>query len=290
MSRPPLPLQILAASIAVTAFLAGAAFAASPTLDRIQQEGVIKLGYRNGAAPFSFSDREGRIRGYSAELCLRIAAAIQKQLGMQALKIDWIPVDAANRLDAVASGKVDAECGTTTITLSRMEKVDFSLPIFIDGGSVLVRTRAKLARLVQLKGKKIGVIAGTTTEQALTGTLSTLDLPATLVPVKDGSEGLAQLVAGKIDAYAGDRIVLASLRQRSTAPAALELMKEDFSYEPYGIVVRRDDPDFRLAVNRGLTAIYRHGEIDAIFQRWLAPLGQPGPLLHSMYYLSTVPE
>lgn len=287
MPRPLFPLGLLAV---LSAFVAGAALAAGPTLDRIKRDGVVKFGYRAGAAPFSFADREGRVRGYSVELCTRIAATIQKTLGLDTLKVEWLPVDAANRLDAVASGRVDAECGTTTITLARMEKVDFSLPIFVDGGSALVRARAQLAALKDLKGKKVGVIPGTTTEQVLATALSSLEAPATLVPVKDGFEGLAQLEAGKIDAYASDRIVLAGLRQRSTTPAALALLEQDYSYEPYGIVVRRDDPDFRLAVNRGLTAIYRRGEIDAIFQRWLAPLGQPGPLLHSMFYLSTVPE
>ena len=106
--------------------------------------GAITFGYRDGAAPFSFDDRDGRVRGYSAELCAAVAAGIQQALKLPALKIVWQPVDAATRIDSVASGRADAECGTTTITLSRMERVDFSLPIFVDGGSALVRTGSKI--------------------------------------------------------------------------------------------------------------------------------------------------
>src|SRR5262245_8118493 len=122
--------------LACVAFAAAAAAGPSRTLDRIKEEGTIHLGYRAGAAPFSFSERNGVVRGYSVDLSTRIAAILQKQLGLSKLSIDWTPVDASDRFEAVVSGKVDIECGTTTIALSRMERVDFSVPIFVDGGSV----------------------------------------------------------------------------------------------------------------------------------------------------------
>lgn len=266
------------------------AAAASPTLDRIKERGAIVLSYRNGAPPFSFKDREGRVRGYSVELCMRVAAAIQKELSIPELKIDWVSVEAATRLEAVASGKVDVDCGTTTITLSRMQIVDFSVPIFVDGGGVLTRAKKKATRMADLKGKRIAVIAGTTTEQALVGALNALTAPAVLVPVTNAGEGMALLNDGKVDGYAGDRIVLANLKLRSPNPGALAFVTGDFSYEPYGLVVRRDDPDFKLAVNRTLVNLYRTGDIDTIFQRWLGALGRPGTLLHAMFYLNTLPE
>ena len=111
-----------------------------------------------------------------------------------------------------------------------------------------------------------------------------------LVPVADAAAGLAQLASGKVDGYAGDRIVLVSLRAGSADPAKLAVLDSDFSFEPYALVVRRDDPDFRLAVNRALVEIYRSGDIDDIFFRWSGALGRPGPLLHSMFYLNTLPE
>jgi glutamate/aspartate transport system substrate-binding protein len=110
------------------------------------------------------------------------------------------------------------------------------------------------------------------------------------VPVKDGAEGVALLAQGKVDGFAGDRIVLIGLRSTAAEPEKLKLLDSDFSFEPYALVMRRDDPDFRLAVNRALVELYRSGDIDPIFHRWLGGLGQPGPLLNAMFYLSTLPE
>ncbi len=281
---------VVALGVACAMLVPTPAQAASTTLDRIRQTGAITFGYREGAPPFSYRDREGRVRGYSVELCVRVATSVQKALGLAALKIEWLPVDASTRLDAVTSGKVDAVCGTTTITLSRMELVDFSLPIFVDGGGVLVRAKSKLARLADLKGRKIAVIGGTTTEQALVDGLNALGAPAVLVPVKSRAEGIALLTQAKVDGYASDRVVLADLRLRAPNPRALTFVAGDFSYEPYALVLPRDDPDFRLAVNRALANLYRTGDIDGIFQRWLGALGQPGPLLHAMFYLNALPE
>lgn len=261
-----------------------------PTLARIKAEATIHLGYRTGAAPFSFKERDGRVRGYSAELCTHIAAALQKRLSLPALKVQWVPLDADTRLEAVASGRVDIECGTTTISLSRYEKVDFSLPIFIDGGSVMVQESAKIERFADLAGKAIAVIPGTTTERGLKRQLEVMGAKATLVAVKDGAQGVRLLTSGKVDAYASDRIVLIGLRSTASEPEKLKLLDSDFSFEPYALVVRRDDPDFRLAVNRALVEIYRSGEIDPIFHRWLGGLGEPSPLLNAMFYLSTLPE
>jgi len=269
---------------------AAAQAAGSSTLERIRSEGSIRLGYRAGAAPFSFKERDGSVRGYSVEICTRVAASIQKQLGMSALKIEWTPVDAADRLDAVAKGRIDIECGTTTISLSRYEKVDFSLPIFVDGGSVLSAAASKLERFADLASHKIAFIPGTTTEKALKRQFGVIGAKADLVPVKDSLEGLALLTAGKVDGYASDRLVLVALRATSADPSRWQLLDTDFSFEPYALVVRRDDPDFRLAVNRGLVDLYGSGEIDPIFYRWLANLGQPGPLLNAMFYLNTLPQ
>jgi len=290
MRKHILYLAALVAFGAAYASVAPEAAAASPTLDRIKETGKMTFSYRNAAVPFSYKDREGRVRGYSVDLCLRVAAAVQKQLSIQELKIEWVSVEADTRLEAVASGKVDADCGTTTITLARMQTVDFSVPIFVDGGGVLIRAKKKATKLADLKDKRIAVIPGTTTEQALVSALNALAAPATLVPVTNSTEGMALLNDGKADGYAGDRIVLANLKLRSPNPGALAFVTGDFSYEPYALVVRRDDPDFKLLVNRTLVNLYRTGDIDPIFQRWLGALGRPGTLLHAMFYLNTLPE
>jgi ABC-type amino acid transport substrate-binding protein len=290
MRRFPLLLAAAALVCAAISWARPAAAAESPILDRIKRTGTVTFAYREHAAPFSFRVRANDVRGYSVELCNRVAASLQKELKLPALKIEWVPVNAANRLTTVAGGKADIECGTTTITLSRMQMVDFSVPIFVDGGSVLVGAKSKIAGLADLKGRRVAVIGATTTERSLRRALELVGASATLVVVKDAEEGLRQLLSGAVDGYAGDRIVLAGLRAGAPAGSDLELINADFSYEPYALVVPRYDPDFRLAVNTALVTLYRSGDIDTIFQRWLGGLGRPGPLLHSMFYLNTLPE
>ncbi len=283
-------LVALAGGLALLPPSAAAGAPASPTLDRIRHTGTITFAYREGAAPFSFKEHGNKVHGYSAELCERVAAAIQKELALPALKIVWLPVDSASRIAAVATGKADTECGTTSVTLSRMQSVDFSLPIYVDGGSILVRSASKLAHLADFRGKKIAVQPATTTERALRRALDALGASATLVPVKDSDAGMSLLSRGGVDGYASDRVLLAGLRIAAPNGADYTLIDGDFSVEPYALVVPRNDAEYRLAVNRALVALFRSGEIDAIFQRWLGGLGQPGPLLHALFYLNTLPE
>jgi len=264
--------------------------AASPTLDRIKRTGVVTFAYREEAAPFSFRDRGGVVRGYSVELCDRVAAAIQKQLGLASLRVEWMPVDASTRIGAVATGKADAVCGTTTVTLSRMQSVDFSLPIFVDGGSVLVHTKSKIAQLKDFDGRKIAVTGNTTTERSLRHALDAVGAKTSFVTVKDSAEGMALLARKEVDGYAGDRVVLLGLRLASRDPTDYVFINGDFSVEPYALALPRNDAEFRLAVNRALVGLFRSGEIDPIFQRWLAGLGQPGPLLHALFYLNNLQD
>jgi polar amino acid transport system substrate-binding protein/glutamate/aspartate transport system substrate-binding protein len=272
---------LLATLVATSAF-------AATTLERIRDRQAIVCAYRDGAAPFSFKARDGRVRGYTAELCTRVAEAIERELRLPPLAVKWVAVDAADRNDAIASGRADAECGTTTVTLSRMERVDFSIPIFVDGGALAVLAQSPVRRVADLDGRRVAVIAGTTTERALTAALGVAGAKATVVPVAKPDEGAAALRDGRVDAYAGDRLVLTQIMLRSGD--AVAVLPDDFSLEPYAIMIRRDDADFRLAVNRALVALYKRGDIDAVFQRWLAPLGKPSPLLNAMFYLNALPD
>lgn len=273
------------------AAVAGQALAASPTLDRIKATGTITFGYRDAAAPFSAKQRNGAVRGYSVELCEKVAAAVGRTLGLPNLKVVWKPVDSEARITDVVERRIDAECGSTTITLSRMERVDFSLPIFVDGGSALVKAgREAPTSISGLAGKRVAVMPATTTEAALRKALSVTGVAATLVTVKDPADGLAQLLAGQVDAYASDRLLLVRLAADSGKGDALTLLDSDFSFEPYALVLPRDDPDFRLIVNRTLVGLYKSGEIDPIFIRWLGSYGSPSALLNAMFYLNALPE
>ncbi|HEY7165542.1 MAG TPA: amino acid ABC transporter substrate-binding protein [Candidatus Binatia bacterium] len=259
------------------------------TLKKIKDSGTFNLGYLASAPPFSFPGPDKRPVGYSIDLCTRVASQVQKQLGTN-LKLNWVQVTTDNRLDMVASGKVDIECGTTTATLTRQERVDFSLMTFVDGGSLLTKSDFKPRSTAELADKRIAVIPGTTTETALTKFLKEEFVTVKIVPVKNHVEGLQALEKGSADAFASDRGILIGLAVTSKDPSAFALANSSFSYEPYGFMVRRDDSAFRLAVNRGLAALYRSGDIAEIYDRWFGALGKPSAALLSMYLLNGIPE
>jgi ABC-type amino acid transport substrate-binding protein len=170
-----------------------------------------------------------------------------------------------------------------------MEKFDFSNLIFVDGGAVLVLAESTNGRLSDFAGKTVGVVAGTTTEQSLKSALKDKLIEAKVVAVKDEAEAMAALHAAKIDGYAADRVKLVGLVAIGKSDAKYRLVQDEFSFEPYALMMRRD-PDFRLAVNRGLSQVYRSGAIGEIYDRWLAPLGKAGPLLQMMFILNATPE
>jgi ABC-type amino acid transport substrate-binding protein len=276
-------LTVLAASPATGQDLQG-------TLKKISDTKTINIGYRETAVPFSFVGADKQPAGYTVDLCRRVAGGIQQQLKLADLKINWVMVTSENRIQMVANGTVDIECGTTTHTLSRSEQVDFSLMTFVDGGTFLVRTEGKIASISDLSGKKVGVIPSTTTATALNDALQRSFTTVQIVPVKDHADGLAALERGAVDAYASDRTLLIGLAVTSKDPSKLMLSDQGFSYEPYGLVVRRNDSAFRLAVNRVLANIYRGAQIVEIYNRWFGAFGRPSTLLQIMYLLNAIPE
>jgi glutamate/aspartate transport system substrate-binding protein len=259
------------------------------TLKKIKASGTLTIGYQESAPPFSFPGPDKRPVGYSIDLCTHVAGVIQQQLGVN-LKLDWVPVTAENRIDMVVQGKVDIECSTTTASLSRQEKVDFSLTTFVDGGSLLANADTKILSLPDLAGKRIAVISGTTTETALTKFLKEEFVTVELVRVKNHVEGLAAVEKGSAEAFASDRGILMGLAVTSKDPTRFAIANVLFSYEPYGFMVRRNDASFRLAVNRALAGLYRSGGIIPIYERWFSGFGKPSEAILSMYLLNGLPE
>jgi ABC-type amino acid transport substrate-binding protein len=260
------------------------------TLDKIKATNTITMGYREASMPFSFRGDEAKPMGYSVDLCTRVALGIQQQLGLTDLKINWVVVTPANRLDMVAHGNIDLECGSTTNTLARQERVDFSYMTFVDGGSLLVTETANITRLSDVAGKRIAVIPGTTTEKVMAEELQKANITVQIVQVKEHSDGLAALENGSADAYASDKVILIGLALSSKDPTKLMLANQYFSYEPYGLMMRRDDADFRLAVNRVLARVYRTREIVAIYERWFGTFDRTSNLLQAMYLLHSLPD
>lgn len=260
------------------------------TLKKIKDSSTMNLGYLADAPPFSFLGPDKKPTGYSVELCTRIAGSIQKQLNVN-LKLNWVELTAENRISMVEQGKVDIECGTTTTSLSRYEKVDFSLMTYVDGGTLLTLANSPLRSLTDLSGKKIAVITGTTTETALAKFLKEQFVTAVqLVPVKDHVEGRTALENGTVEAFASDQAILIALALTAKDPKRFALADGLFSYEPYAFMLRRNDPSFRLAVNRGLAALYRSGEILPIYDSWFGALGKVGDAIEAMYMINGLPE
>ena len=259
------------------------------TLKKIRDSKSIALGYRVDSPPFAFRGPDGQPAGYSVDLCKRVAASVERSMGSGPVVVKWVPLTAADRFDQVTKGTVDLECGNTSATLSRMEKFDFSNLIFVDGGAVLVLAEATIGRLSDFAGKTIAVVAGTTTEQNLKSALKEKLIDAKVVTLKDEAEAMAALHAKQTDGYAADRVKLVGMVAIAKADTKYRLVQDEFSFEPYALMMRRD-PAFRLAVNRGLSQIYRSGAIGEIYDRWLAPLGKAGPLLQMMYLLNATPE
>ena len=265
--------------------------AGAQTLDRIRKQGTVRLGYVEGAAPFSSAENGGEPQGYSVELCRAVVDGLAEQLKRESLPIQWVKLTLQNRIEAVRKKQVDIECGTATWTLSRQQLVDFSLITFVDGGSLLVGAQSEISQLRDLEGKRIAVIAGTTTEPALRAALERGSVKAELVSIKTRDEGLNLLAKREVEALASDRTALIGLVVMSGgAKGNFKLLDQDFSIEQYALMLRRNDADFRLAVNRVLARIYRSGEIEKIYARWLGPLGPPSVLLSATYYIQSISE
>jgi polar amino acid transport system substrate-binding protein/glutamate/aspartate transport system substrate-binding protein len=262
--------------------------ASAGTLDRIKQEKAIRIAYREDAPPFSYKDKIGEPMGFMVDLCREVAKKLADQLQLASLNVVYVPVTAADRFEAIQQQKADLLCEPTSATLSRREIVDFSIPTFVDGASLMIRADGP-HNLKAMAGKKIGVLGGTTTEQSLRSSLKATGITSDVIPAKTHAEGVVMLDDGKISAYFADRSILVSLIKDSKAPGKLMLAENYLSVEPYALALPRGDEDFRLAVDRALSHIYLGGEIGAIFKRTFGD-AQPGQVLGTLYLTAGLPD
>jgi ABC-type amino acid transport substrate-binding protein len=270
-----------------------AAAQSDPPLDgrlkKIRDTKTIHVAFRTDARPFGFMEH-AQATGYSIELCRRVVSAIEKQLGVGELKVQWVPVNVQDRFEAVAKGRADMECGSSTVTLGRMKTVDFSSFIFFETTGLLARSAGGFRSIADLSGKRIGVIAGTTNESAVNAAIKRRRLTATTVPVQSSQDGITALEAGTIDAFASDALLLIGSLTQAKNPKALTLLNDKLSFEPYGLVLPRGDYAFRLAVNTALAVFYAGDDTNEIYNRWFGSLGQPTPLTEAVYIFGSIPE
>jgi len=263
---------------------------ADSRLKKIAATKTITIAYRADATPFSFTDETKQMGGFSIDLCKRVVALMENQLKLNGLQMKWHQVNTQTRFDAVAKGQADMECGSSTVTLSRLKQVDFSSYIFVETTGLLVKAASGARSLSDLSGKNIAVIGGTTNESAVKSQLAQRKLSATVLPFKNREQAMAALESGKADAFASDKLLLLGVASKSKDQKSLALLADDLSFEPYGIVLPRGDADFRLAVNTALAQLYRSGEISEIFNRWFGMFGDPGAVTKIMYMLGAIPE
>lgn len=271
----------------------GTTLLAQGTLERIADRGEFRIGYRTDARPLSFEEA-GEAAGYSVDFCRRIAAAVREHLGLTNMEVIYVPVATEDRIDAVVDGDIDIECGATTVTLGRQELVDFTLMTFVTGGTILSLAENRVANVAALAGRRVAVIEGTTSAAALRAQLAEDLIDAEVVVVANRGEGMARLRDGGVDGFASDQIVLLG-----EAMAALEndpnvsysFADDLYSFEPYALMVRRNDADFRLVANRAIAQLFRGGQHARLYQQWVGSVGiDPSPMLLAMYQVQTLPE
>jgi ABC-type amino acid transport substrate-binding protein len=224
------------------------------------------------------------------DLCRKIVASIERQIGVAGLNVKYLPVTTQNRFDVIVKGQADMECGASTVTLSRMKIVDFSSFTFFETTGLLAKTASGFRSLADLKGKRIAVIVGTTNERAVNAQLKRQQVAATVVPVTSSQEGVQALDAGTADAFASDALLLVGALTQAKDPKALQLLNVQLSFEPYGIALPRGDYAMRLAVNTALAQIYSGDDINDIYNRWFSSFGKPTALTEAIYIFGSIPE
>jgi len=279
----------LLAAILTTAALIGSDVCAG-TLDDVRANGAVRIAYREDAPPFSYRrNNAGEPMGFMLDLCRSVVSKIGQQLGIADLKVTYVPVTSADRFEAITSSKADLLCEATTQTLKRRESVSFSIPTFVDGASFIIGANGP-KDFKNLEGKKVGVLVNTTTEADLKRSLEVTRINAEVVSVKSHIEGIDAVEKGSIAAYYGDRGILTFLLIEGGRQPSLLLADIYLSVEPYALALRRGDEDFRLAVDRALSQIYRSGEITKLLAISFGAPVQPSQFLQGLYMTSALPQ
>ena len=257
---------VLATSAAVVTAQAPAG-ALTGTLQKARQSGSITLGHRDSSIPFSYLSARGEPIGYSIDLCKLLVDAISEEVG-RTLVIKWQPVTSASRIEAVTSGQVDLECGSTTNNLERQKLVAFSPTIFVSGTKLLVKKGSAIRSFRDLAGKRVVVTAGTTNEKTLRELAAKFKIEMNLNVAADHAASFALLTAGQADAFATDDVLLVGLLAQNKAQADYQVVGEYLSYDPYGIMYRKGDAALARVVNNAFREMAEEREIERRYNRW----------------------
>lgn len=243
-----------------------------PSLEKIREYGAIYVGHPEASIPFSYMVG-GEAVGYSMDLCDRIVDAVRIRLGAPALKVVRVPVTSSSRLLMLLTGVIDLECGSTTNTKIRQQSVAFGLTSFVSGVKALTRRDTGIERIIDLNGKVVVTTAGTTTERVVRTVMATRNASVHAKSARTHPESLSMVLSRQADAFVLDDALLAGLLAVSPDVARLKLLEENFGFEPYGIVLRKDDPEFKQLVDDSLRAMMKSGEVERLYTKWfLSPI------------------
>ena len=237
------------------------------TLQKVRASGEVAIGYREASIPFSYLSPRGAPIGYSIDICRAIVDTMSTEVGRD-LVIKWVPVTSDNRFKAVTSGQVDLECGSTTSNLERKKVVDFSPVIFVAGTKLLVKKGSPIKSFRDLAGRSVVVTTGTTNESALRDLVAKFKLNTAIATGRDHADSYAQLVEGKVDAFATDDVLLYGFIALNRAQDQLTVVGEFLSYDPYGIMFRKDDPQLASVVAKTLHDLGASRELEQTYNKW----------------------
>jgi glutamate/aspartate transport system substrate-binding protein len=271
--------KLILSTAAAILLIAGPAAAQelTGTLKKIKDSGTITLGHRESSIPFSYYDDNQKAVGYAMDLCGRIVDAVKKELKLDKLEVKLNPVTSSTRIPLIANGTVDLECGSTTNNLDRQKQVAFTITHFVTANRFVSKKSANFKTVDDLKGKTIVSTSGSTNIKQITEINAQRSLGLNILAAKDHAEAFLMVETDRAVAFVMDDIIIYSLVATSKSPQDYVISADPMSVEPYGIMLRRDDPAFKKLVDATMTAIYTSGEITAMYDKWfLKPIPPRG--------------
>ena len=260
----------LALSAIVCAVLAAPAAAQqlSGTLKKIKETGSITVGYRESSIPFSYLDDKQQPIGYAMDLCMKIVNAVKADLKMPGLKVQLQPVTSSNRIPLMQNGTIDLECGSTTNSVERQKQVSFGPTYFVINVTAAVKKNSKINSLADLNGKTISTTSGTTSVPLLKKYQKTQNIEVKEIYGKDHAESFLLVADDRAAAFVMDDILLAGQIANSRNPSAYRIIPESLRQEPYSMMLRKDDPQFKALVDKTISGVMKSGEINKIYAKW----------------------
>jgi glutamate/aspartate transport system substrate-binding protein len=268
-------LPAVVAIIALVALSGVASAQDGPVMKRIAETKSITIGHRDASVPLSYLGPDGKAQGYSIDICLKIVEAAKAELKLDTLEVKYVPLTPQTRIPLLTAGTVDMICETSTHTLGRLRQVSFLNITFLTGSKLLVRKTSGIKRIEDLTDKVLVAVLGGTNERAAQVEIDKkgIKIKGEMLKVKDNAQAMLNLEQGRADAFASDDVVLYGLKSASKNPDEWEVVGPYFSYDPYGMMIPRNNDDFRLLGNKTITRLIQSGEMDAIYKKWF----EPGP-------------